>query len=281
MKFMTLIIPVILLFASCDSVNIFGPDQSKTPSALLQKDYEVLAVNITGGFAGVHQELHIQSSGHSLLKSDFTFPEKNILLTPIDVQKISSFFEQNDFFSLSSTYNDPKVMDAFIYVITYSSGERTTTVTTNGFEIPTNLENIIEKIHDLFTTLSKDGLELELKTDKTIVPKNESINLTLSIKNTTTKSIQLEFSSSQIYDFYVSRNRRQNPTVIVWNWAQDKVFTQAINGSTLEAGKEQNFTIHWECKDYNGKRLNGTFFVTGELLSLPGGKTHPVEITIK
>ena len=281
MKQLTIIFSALLLFSACDSVNIFGPEDTSEYQTLPQNKVEFLTVFITGGFAGVSQELHVFSDGRISLITNQGYSEKNIQLTDEQVLDIAKVFEKNNFFALSSSYKNVDVRDAFLYQITFSSGERDATLTTNGFDIPENLENILEEIHALIEKIYRYGLGLSLSVDKTTVQKDETIQLTFTVKNITQNPVELLFNTSQIFDFHASSSPNWNPGNIVWNWSHSKDFAQVINHSTLEAQKSRTFKTTWDCRDNHGVRLAGTYFLTGALVSIPGGKSEAVRLTIE
>ena len=87
----------------------------------------------------------------------------------------------------------------------------------------------------------------------------EEVQLTLHVTNTTTAPIELEFGSSQRYDFRVSRADGEG----VWTWSADRSFAQALGTETLPAGGSLRYEASWA----SGGR-SGEFVATGEVTAM-------------
>lgn len=111
-------------------------------------------------------------------------------------------------------------------------------------------------------------------TDKSTYKSGEPIAIALTVLNQNSKPYQAQFSSSQIYDFFLYNDQEQ----LVWKWSGDKMFAMSIvnlklepklpltyvitfnqvlpSGKTLEPGKYQ--LVGWFCvkeKQYRTKAV--------------------------
>jgi hypothetical protein len=88
-----------------------------------------------------------------------------------------------------------------------------------------------------------------------------SVPLRLTVENTGTMPLTVPFASGQMYDFEVRRNGE-----LVWNWAHDKAFTQALQQRQVPAGEEMEFAESWDFRNNDGERVPpGEYTVRGVL----------------
>ena len=85
------------------------------------------------------------------------------------------------------------------------------------------------------------------------VPQRDSLTATLSaavgsdltftftVKNTRSTSVDVHFNDGQQYDFRVWNDKG----VLVWHWAADKGFTEALVTRTLAPGESVSYVEHW------------------------------------
>jgi hypothetical protein len=131
----------IVLLPGCDS-DVLEPADRSTPM--------VIEYTITGGFAGIHEETHIDENGFCRL-----------IYTPgneVDYQMSESLqdsvrwlFQQADFFNLKNVYTPSQtVMDGFYYTITSSTPKQTKTVRTETqAPHPPSLTRLLDMLHEL------------------------------------------------------------------------------------------------------------------------------------
>ena len=272
---------ILMIFVlSCNSIKIFAPDNTK-PNDNSQNDETLLRVRITGGFAGINETIELKSSGYALLSGGFQASEKKTRLSLQEVSEVFTSFMGNNFFNLKSNYISKEVADAFYYEIYFNSGEKEHTVYTNGFDIPDNLEQILKKIHWLENRIMNDGLVLSLATDKQKLSPRDSLKITFTVANTSSEKITLKFYTSQVFDIVVYNASVLNDENIVWNWAHDKAFLQVVTERDIAAGDTLAYDYIWDGRDNQGRRVKGTAYVVGKLLSVPGGSTRAVQITLE
>ncbi|NIA30774.1 MAG: hypothetical protein GWP06_12790 [Actinobacteria bacterium] len=126
-----------------------------------------------------------------------------------------------------------------------------------------------------------DGIKFELKLDKTQLAENDSVQITLTMSNTTDRPIELTFSSSQLFDIIVYDKPGGDQRKILWNWAHNLGFLMVITKHTLTPDEPLSETLVWHGQDNEGKRLHGTFYITGRVMSFQGGETQPVQIKVE
>ena len=266
------------IFVSCDTINIFDSNSNHDKNIFQPTDdQEFLTVNISGGFAGVKESIHIFADGQAILKTRYT--EKRTLFSQKETNDIAAAFIANHFFTLNSEYIK-RVMDAFFYDIYFTDGQRKNRVQTDAFDVPANLAVIIEEIQQIKERILNDGIKFELTLDKTQLAENDSVEITLTTTNTTNKPIELTFPSSQLFDIVVYDNLRADQRKIVWNWAHNLGFLMVVTKHALVPDEPLSETLLWRGKDNEGKRVHGTFYITGKFMSSRGGETRAVRIQV-
>ena len=209
------------ILTSCDLINIF--DSNCKSNFQPDTDQEFLTVQITGGFAGVRESIHVFADGRASLTGNFQYSEKRTMLSQKEVNDVAAAFIANHFFTLKPEYIKG-VMDAFNYDIYFTDGQRENRVRTDAFDIPANLGILIEEIQQIKERILNDGIKLELALDKNYLVENDSVQITFTITNTTDKPIELIFPSSQIFDIVVSKSLGYDQRQVVWNWAHNLAF---------------------------------------------------------
>ncbi len=91
-------------------------------------------------------------------------------------------------------------------------------------------------IDNLVKLLNEQNRPLIIKPDATL--SNDSIEMKLSIINNTKKSITINHSSGQKFDFALLDADRN----IVYSWSSNKDFTMALTSTTIEPGKALEFS---------------------------------------
>jgi hypothetical protein len=96
----------------------------------------------------------------------------------------------------------------------------------------------------------------------------DKLKFTLSIKNNTTKMLELRFPDGQTHDFVVKDFAGKE----VWRWSQGRMFTSAMRSETLKGKGETAFEESW---DTNGQ--HGSFTAVAILRS----NNYPVETSVQ
>jgi hypothetical protein len=112
------------------------------------------------------------------------------------------------------------------------------------------------------TSASEAGLipSLNVRVD------GDSVHMTLHLTSALEAPVDLEFSSGQRFDFQV--RRAGGP--VVWTWAADKLFTQALGTERLEAGQTLTWHATW------AGAPAGAYEATGRVVST----NRPMAITV-
>ncbi len=277
-----LMLLVTLSLMACNAINIFDGGDNGEPTEQNQTSGLLLSVRITGGLAGVNQELQVEENGTSSFDDSFLGDKRfTIELSESELADLDTLMLRNDFFLLEDEYIDPNVADAFLYEITYGGDDSVKTVLTDNFAAPTNLKSIVSGVNALAQKTRNNGLELTLQLSQSEIGSGETIDLTLTVENTTVQALLLNFSDGQIFDFTASRSNSTGQQKVFWNWAHDQAFTAALWEMQLEPGGTKSYEVTWNGRDNSGVQLSGELFMRADLVSLPGGRTEPQTLTIK
>ncbi|MFO7815298.1 MAG: BsuPI-related putative proteinase inhibitor [Halanaerobiales bacterium] len=84
---------------------------------------------------------------------------------------------------------------------------------------------------------SNNKLELSLNMEENKINKNDKLVLEINILNQTKEKITLEFSSSQKYNIIIKDQKGK----IVYDWAENKMFTQAFERKEIKANSSLEF----------------------------------------
>ena len=96
----------------------------------------------------------------------------------------------------------------------------------------------------------------------------DKLRFTLSVKNNTTKMLELRFPDGQTHDFVVKDFAGKE----VWRWSQGRMFTSAMRSETLKGKGETAFEESW---DTTGQ--HGAFTAVAILRS----NNYPVETSVQ
>lgn len=108
---------------------------------------------------------------------------------------------------------------------------------------------------DSRTQPETDMLTVTLKTDKSTYGRGETVNFTITARNTGATPRVLNFSSGQNFDITATPRdgeEEQNDTEPVWRWSRGRMFTRMLRRITLAPGEEMNWTATWEQTTNNG-----------------------------
>ncbi len=264
-----------LFFVACNFASPFGGDeQAGTPDEAVESGTVFLNVDITGGFAGVQQNLQLDESGNAFFK-DSLRPGANwrIQLGLEQLEDIKKLMSENDFFGLNDSYIDTRAADAFLYTISYRENDQKKTVLTDGMSVPENVDRIIQGVVELISKVTGHGLQFDLRLNKSHINTDENVEMTLLVSNVTDQPIRLRFESGQVFDFLAVKEPvvGDGLELVVWNWAHDKAFTLQILGFSIQPGETKSYQVTWNGRDNNGGALNERLAIRAVLTSIPGG----------
>ena len=96
----------------------------------------------------------------------------------------------------------------------------------------------------------------------------DKLKFTLSVRNNTTKMLELRFPDGQTHDFVVKDFAGKE----VWRWSQGRMFTSAMRSETLKGKGETAFEESW-----NTSGQHGSFTAVAILRS----NNFPVETSVQ
>ena len=111
------------------------------------------------------------------------------------------------------------------------------------------------------------GFGLIIVTDKAIYDSGQPITINLTVFNYTKDTVSFTFTSSQRYDFFVSKEGKE-----IWRWSSGKVFAQVIGEEKIKPGESLTYEETYLPKI---KFSPGTYQVKGVFTS-----KDPLEATI-
>jgi hypothetical protein len=96
----------------------------------------------------------------------------------------------------------------------------------------------------------------------------EKLRFSLSVRNNTSKMLELRFPDGQTHDFVVKDFAGKE----IWRWSEGRMFTSAMRSETIKGKGETNFSESWDTKG-----LHGSFTAVAILRS----DNFPVESTVQ
>jgi len=114
------------------------------------------------------------------------------------------------------------------------------------------------------------SLTLEASVARRAFAAGESVELTLTGRNTGNAALSVTFTSGQRFDFIVRRPRGDE----VWRWSHDKAFIQVIQTAPLRPQETLMFRESWDQRDLQGRRVDpGPYEVIAVFLGrIEGGR---------
>ncbi|MDZ7268602.1 MAG: BsuPI-related putative proteinase inhibitor [candidate division KSB1 bacterium] len=278
-----------LALLSCKRANLFEANDNQNAEAVPRAEGEAtIALHLTGGFAGVQQQLFIYANGH-IRHVDVQNGQSEITgrLDPEQYGELIALFLQSDFLHLGDRYLQNDAADAFVYEILFNYAGHRKRIVTDNLAAPAGLQAIIARLSELLRELAANALTLELAMDRTELRHGESVRLTLTASNQTSHPLRLQ-TGGQKYDFFAYPVAALNPVspswpqraAPVWNWAADKAFIALVEEVVLAPGEKLQYRTVWEGRANSGALLEGTYYVGARLTALPGGTTALHELKI-
>jgi hypothetical protein len=124
----------------------------------------------------------------------------------------------------------------------------------------------------LVTLTTPDPLEVSFTTNKSTYRRFESAVLTLTLTNTASYALTVQFDSAQLYDF----TARNSGGSTVWAWSNGKSFDPTPQELVLAPGESVQFQQSWGFVNNSGLAVgDGTYTVSGTFLGQFYGQTGP------
>jgi hypothetical protein len=121
------------------------------------------------------------------------------------------------------------------------------------------------------------GVQLRLTTDRSSYAAGAPVSMTLTVTNPSRSAVTLQFSSAQKYDFVVRQGGQ-----VVWNWAADRMFTQALTSLTLAPGERKLFTETWKQQGNNGQPVpSGSYQAVATLTTMEKPQPRSASVSFR
>ena len=121
-------------------------------------------------------------------------------------------------------------------------------------------------------------LSLSLSTNKTVYESGETIRFTLTLRNNTTETQTLAFTSGQIFDIIAATETASAEPE--YRWSRGRLFTQALRDETLAAGESKIYNAAWNGKNKSGEFVTGAFDASATLKTSDGIQSPTVSFNI-
>ncbi len=283
-----LIIAFVFGLASCEHPAVFAPAGSQELVDKIAADSTViLQVDISGGIAGIQQQLRVYENGLVVLEDGWR--SGRIWWDRFSREQLTAmqqYFIGNGFFLLNRKYVNDRVKDALYYDIFFRHADLAGMVTADVFDAPENLKRLITWIAELNTRLIT-ALDYRFVASADTLASGNSVQLSLTVYNRTNSTAQLNFSDMQEFNFLAfrkydrDRQQKRGQQSAVWRWDADKAFAQVMHEIDLAAGDSLEFFTTWDGRDNSGRFIAGEYLLAGELVSAPGGRSPWLALYLK
>lgn len=119
------------------------------------------------------------------------------------------------------------------------------------------------------TLTTPDVLQVAFSTDKASYGRFEQATLTLTVTNTASYALPVQFNSAQLYDF----SAKNSAGAVVWTWSNGKTFEPTPQEVLLGPGESLQFQANWTLVSNSGTAVpSGTYTVSGTFLGDYYGK---------
>ena len=105
----------------------------------------------------------------------------------------------------------------------------------------------VERPAEPHAEVLRRAVQAELKMSGDAVDRGDSVELELTVKNSSARAVRIPFATQQKYDFEVWRDNR-----LVWRWSQGKQFAQSITAVVLQPGGTATYRTNWELRNNAG-----------------------------
>jgi hypothetical protein len=277
MRRYSFILLIVVLIGGCSNANLFSPNNDEKNQQNLDgpSGQTVIEMQITGGFAGVNQQLLIDANRYvQFIDHRGQSGQIETVLTTEEFNRLITVFVEQDFLHMQPEYIDANVADAFKYRIIYRYSGANKQVDTDYFGASPELRIIVDNLLNLTKPL--DGLALEFKTSAEQLRHGEKLTLTLTATNRNAAPLAIQ-TGGQRFDFFAATMATAAPVSrisaqsLLWSWAHGKVFIAIAINETLQPGESRTYSAEWDGRNNNGELLEGEFWLGARLVAQPGG----------
>lgn len=282
------ILIIAFVMSGCGRSNLFEATENRQTESVFKPSGETaIAMEVTGGLAGIYQNLTIDANGYARFVDAQRGGQVAAALTAEEFGSLVTLFVKNDFLHLNDRYIQENTADAFNYDVYFNFAGSSKRVITDNLEAPENLRAVIARLTEVAEKLSNNALTLTLDLDREILQTGESVTLTLTAANNASQPLSLN-TGGQKFDFFAfpaaaltlapqMQLRLPEPA---WHWSFDKAFIAIVENMTLAPGEALHYSVTWDGKGNNGERLEGAYFIGAQLVASPGGTTALRELRI-
>lgn len=273
------------LFLACDTVHLFEPTEPLiTPSA--PADRLMVTVVITQDPLHTWQAMEIHEDGLAVVRGHSRYQEKRARFSTQELGALREQFQQKNFLQLPEQLIDRANSSTALYEIAFNSGQDSNKVRTNDLVGNASVAQLLSLLDFAAKRVIDDGLEFTLESNRTSIVSGQPVVLQLAVSNRGTASIPLSFQSNGIYRFFVQPGAYveiKNPalsSVASLQGASRETLPPAATG-WIRPGETLRYALPWDGRDASGNRLSGPVMICAELLSVPGGITAPLRVTVE
>jgi len=117
------------------------------------------------------------------------------------------------------------------------------------------------------------ALNVTLEIPKKRFSAGESVPLKLTLANGGGQPVIVPFRSGQKFDFELLRDGK-----LIWNWANGRMFTQALAPMRLKPGESTSFTTQWDQRSNAGAPVPAGAYTVRAFVTTVGDR-KPLTIT--
>ena len=103
--------------------------------------------------------------------------------------------------------------------------------------------------------------------------RGEIIRFELTVRNRTSQTVNLQFSTGQQTDFVVFDN---GGTSARWQWSEGRAFTQATTEIQFTPNETKSFTVDWNQETRSGDTLSSGAYEARGVLPFEAFRTNPL-----
>jgi hypothetical protein len=123
----------------------------------------------------------------------------------------------------------------------------------------------VEKKHQEAAAPSPDSLDARVRLNAGSYAVREPIVMTLIVRNTTDRTLNLTFPTAQRYDFIVRKGQH-----ILWQWGHERMFAQVIGRLALAPRDSITYELTWDQRTLEGTEPKlGAYSIQGILKTFP------------